>query len=224
MKVHHGAVSAGGREEESERIDRSGDHRQATGAVLRPEKGLTPEDAEPLDVTIDENANDPPGPVADPALLSLISDGFFVLGHVPYGMKTVRERHRRARTNKWVTHTRLEPGDRQEVRIVRLIYELYACQNMPVNHILNNLRAQNIPTRRGAAAWTLTKIDRLLIDPIYIGATRYKGVVRYGAFPPVIEPWIFYAAQSRRHFEKLSKYGSLVQQGIFEPVEGEIDE
>ena len=221
MKVHHGAVSAGGRAAGSERIDRDEEHRGAAGAALLLG---TPAGAESADNTNDEIANDPQGQLGDEARLSLVSDGYYVLGYVPYGMKTVRERQRHVRTNKWVIRTRLEPGDRQEVKIVRLIYELYACQNMPVNHILNSLLAQKIPTRESVATWTLTKIDGILVDPVYIGATRYKGVVRYGAFPPVIEPWIFYAAQSRRHFEKLSKSGSLVQQGIFEPVEGEIDE
>jgi hypothetical protein len=182
------------------------------------------EGAEPADNTNEEIANDPQGQLADEARLSLIIDGYFVLGQVPYGMKIVRERQRHARTNKWVIRARLEPGDQQEVRIIRLIYELYACQNMPVNHIANSLRAQRIPPRRTATTWTLATIDRILADPVYIGATRYKDVVRYGAFRPVIEPWIFHAAQSRRCFEKLSKSGSLVQQGVLESIEGDIDE
>lgn len=224
MKAHHDAVSAGDRDEEFEPTDRSGNILQATGTAQQPEDRLEHEEVEPPTPANDGTANTPQGNLSDEARFSLVSSGFFVLGQVPYGMRIVRERQRQLRTNKWATRSRLEPGDRQEVRIVRLIYELYACRNMPVNHILNSLLAQRVPTRQSVATWTLTKIDRILVDPVYIGATHYKGVVRYGAFQPIIEPWIFHAAQSRRCFERLSKSGSLVQQGILELVEGDIDE
>ncbi len=151
-------------------------------------------------------------PGTDDARSSLVLQGFFVLGQIPYAMKAVRERCRRPRTGKIAVRTRLEPGDQQEIDVVRLIFELYKCQNMPVNHILNSLRAQNIPPHRNVAGWSLGRVDRILTDPVYIGASRFKEAVRYNAFQPIVEPWIFYAALSRRHFDKLSKAGSSLQQ------------
>ena len=223
MKIHRGAVSAGGRDEGSAQIDCAGDRPQAI-STPQPGTPLCPESADPAGDSNDEPVNETNSQLSDAARLQLVSEGYFVLGQVPYALKVVRARMRHVRRHKWVIRTRLEPGDQQEVEIVRLIFELYGCQNMPVNHILNNLRAQNIPARRNTARWSLGKIDRILTDPVYIGATRYKDFVRYGAFQPIIEPWIFHAAMSRRHFEKMSKSGSLVQQKILGPIEGVADE
>ena len=155
---------------------------------------------------------------------AVVVDGYFVLGHVPYGMRLIRERQRSARINKWVLRARLERGDPQEVRVVRLIFELYACQRMPLNHILNSLRAEGVPAHASSTAWTVPRLERIIDDPSYIGASRFKGVIRYGAFEPIVEPWIFFAAQSRRHFEKLSKSGSMIQQRNLVHDEGENDE
>lgn len=190
----------------------------------RPDARVDSGGADAVPVTTDETACGPSINISDEARMALVCGGYFVLGQIPYGMKAAHERQRSARTNKWVIRSRLEPGDRQEVKIVRLIFELYVCRTMPVNHILNSLLAEEIPIPSGVTAWTLAKIDRILGDPSYIGATRYKDVIRYGAFPPVIESWIFHAAQSRRCFEKLSKSGSLVQHGILESGEGDVDE
>jgi len=89
---------------------------------------------------------------------------------------------------------------------------------------LNSLRAEGVPVHTGSAAWTVPRLERIIDDPAYIGASHFKGVVRYRAFEPIVEPWIFCAAQSRRHFEKLSKSGSVVQLRDRAQDEGDFNE
>jgi len=217
---NQGAVSAGGRAL-LERRDRFGLGRDRGRSALPVRTmrvaGTTPIPDAELEVGVCSPSEGEPR-------FAVVVDGYFVLGHVPYGMRLIRERQRSARINKWVSRARLERGDQQEVRIVRLIFELYACQRMPLNHILNSLRAEGVPVRANSTAWTVPRLERIIDDPSYIGASRFKGVVRYGAFEPIVEPWIFFAAQSRRHFEKLSKSGSVIQQRDLVHDEGECDE
>ena len=150
-------------------------------------------------------------PTADEVRTQLVLDGYFPHAQAPYGTRAVHLQVKHAKTGRMARRTRLEPGPPDEIEIVRLIFELYACQKIPVNHILNVLRAEKVPTTSSRTdRWSLRKVDRILCNPVYIGAAEYKGLVRSGAFTPIVEPWLFHAAQSRRYFEKLSKSGSLV--------------
>lgn len=210
MKEYHDAVSVEGGGADPSPVESLNDDGQTSGNVGNFE----------LVGSVDESTDSKQSHLSDNARVHLAFEGYFVLGQVPYAMKAVRERHRDAKGRKRVVRTRLVPGDQQEVDVVRLIFELYGCQNMPVNHILNYLQVQNIPARRKVSGWSLGKIERILTNPVYIGATRYKDLIRYGAFPPIIEPWIFHAAMSRRYFEKMRKSGSMVQQESIKSNEG----
>ena len=51
-------------------------------------------------------------------------------------------------------------------------------------------------------------VKRILLDPVYMGANKYKDQVKLGTHTPIVEPWLFYAAQSRWLFEWGRRGGS----------------
>lgn len=152
----------------------------------------------------------------DPAdrLLRPFCEGWFIYGgDAPYATRKVHvhrsERDpRTASTSLTRKRARLEPGEPQEIEIVRLIFELYACDKLHLSRIRNILIAENAPPPQRSKGWSIPMVKRILLDPVYMGANKYKDQVKLGTHAPIVEPWLFYAAQSRWLFEWERRGGS----------------
>lgn len=127
------------------------------------------------------------------------AEGWWVSPYAPYGMKRVEVplSDPNVRPTRDNCRFNLIAGDAQQIEVVRLIFDLYSYRKQSVMDIVNLLRAEKISAGECAKDWNNITVERVLTDPIYIGAYRYKTFVRYEAFPAVIEPWLYYVALAR---------------------------
>jgi len=127
-------------------------------------------------------------------IFDLFVSGAFTGPQTPYG-------YRRIENNNGVAHTTLIP-DPEEAAVIRSIFDLYVNCHHSRPVIATLLNAQGMMPPRNNAKWTPFKVDALLADPIYSGASRYKGYLRQDTFEPLIDPALFHAAQAMMIAEK----------------------
>ncbi|MFH1189527.1 MAG: recombinase family protein [Candidatus Omnitrophota bacterium] len=70
-------------------------------------------------------------------------------------------------------YTKLIPGDIQEIKVVRRIFDLFANKGMGKRLIAKELNKDKIPSPRGKQ-WGLCAMDYILSNPIYIGNLAYN--------------------------------------------------
>jgi len=162
-----------------------------------------PGDKKPLSPTLAESRN-----TFEQRRYLKFVQGYFVGSHVPYALRLARMcRSLEHSSNSDLPGNVLIPGDTQDIEIVRLIFDFFVNQDMPRARILNLLRAQQVPPPHGGKFWHPRSSDLILTDPCYIGANRYGRLIQFGAFPAIIEPSLFYAAQSRLSLQMGRKRG-----------------
>ncbi len=130
-------------------------------------------------------------------LLSCFHAGQFTGVHVPYGYKRKAASHLLK-----AGESNIAPRDddaSEEVSIVRLIFDLYVNGGQSRSAIALLLNAKGVKPPHNNARWALFKVDHILCDPVYIGALRYKDLIRFNSCEPIIIPDIFYAAQARMY-------------------------
>jgi len=132
------------------------------------------------------------------------ADGWWVSPSSPYGMRRVQApiQAQSEAPAPDIFRYNLVAGDSQQLDVVRLIFDMYSYQRQSVVDIVNLLRAEKISAGESVKDWSNPTVERVLTDPIYIGAYRYKTFLRYEAFPAVIEPWLYYVALARLYGEK----------------------
>ncbi|MDX6463723.1 MAG: hypothetical protein QOE55_7420 [Acidobacteriaceae bacterium] len=67
----------------------------------------------------------------------------------------------------------LVPGPEEEVKVVRMIFDLYTVQGMGVGRIVRFLNEQGVQ-REGCRRWTEDVVHTLLNNPKYVGAAVYN--------------------------------------------------
>lgn len=77
------------------------------------------------------------------------------------------------------TTVRLVPGDPEEVRWVKWLFETYANQDVGMTYLRDHLNAHNVPTPRYGKHWTIPSIHKMLSNERYCGDLTY-GRVRAG--------------------------------------------
>ena len=113
----------------------------------------------------------------------------------PYGFKRMPSKPT-SRKNKQALASTFECV-RDEISIVRLIFDLYVNCGKSREMIVHSLNAKGVKPPRGGFRWDTSKIARILSDPVYAGAGRIKNLVRYDIFEPAVDPALFFAAQAK---------------------------
>lgn len=157
-------------------------------------------------------------PLSTDRRLYLFANGWWVSPKLPYAMKKAEDPGPNLRKNNGsaIRCYDLFAGDAQQLEVVRLVFDMYGLQRQSVGEIVNLLRAEKVSAGDRAKVWSYLMVERLLTDPVYIGAYRYKTFVRYAAFPAVIEPWIYYVAQARLYSEKAMRERSILGNGLID--------
>lgn len=116
----------------------------------------------------------------------------------PYGMKRIPK----YAYNDDITgsfHYILVPGSRQEIEIVRLIFNLFVNHGYTMTEISNLLNAQGIEAPNKSKIWSCKKVKSLVTSAVYIGSNQYGACVKHNVFPALIDRSTFYAAQAKIH-------------------------
>jgi len=137
--------------------------------------------------------------------LKLFIEGYYLKSTVPYGMISVLKKPPNGRAYHWRSHFVLKPGSSDEIKIVRLIFDLFVNHDYSRTQICNLLTAQSIDPPGKNARWRISVVKTILEDPVYIGANEYKGNFRYDIFPSLIDKSMFYEAQSKIESEQISR-------------------
>ncbi len=96
----------------------------------------------------------------------------------------------------------IPPAESGEVSIVRLIFDLFVNCRMSRVAIANLLNAEGVQPPPRNPSWNSQKLEGILSDPVYFGASRYKGFLRMDTFPAILEEALFWAARARILSEK----------------------
>jgi hypothetical protein len=126
----------------------------------------------------------------------LFLEGCYIRNNIPYGMKRVPIKNSAILSSRRIHHT-LEPGDPAEIKIVRLIFDLFANHDYNRTEICNLLNAQGIEGKNKSSIWDPRKILTILKTPMYIGANQYGDCITYDVFPSIIDKATFFQAQSK---------------------------
>ncbi len=86
--------------------------------------------------------------------------------------------------------------DAERSGIIQKLFEIYAYEDVSLSHLVQWARERGLRTRKGG---TLTKgaIHKLLRNPIYYGALRWKGVIYEGSHQQLISKALFDKVQDR---------------------------
>lgn len=128
-------------------------------------------------------------------LLSNFHTGQFTGVHVPYGYKRKAASHLLKAGESNIAPRNDDASE--EVSIVRLIFDLYVNGGQSRSAIALMLNAKGVKPPHNNTRWSIYKVEHILSDPVYIGALRYKNLVRFNTIEPIVIPDIFYAAQAR---------------------------
>jgi hypothetical protein len=126
----------------------------------------------------------------------LFLKGCYIRSNIPYGMKRVPIKGSEILSFRR-RHYTLEPGDPAEIKIVRLIFDLFANHGYNRTEICNLLNAQGIKCNNKNGVWDTKKILTMLKTPMYIGANQYGDCITYDVFPSIIDKATFFEAQAR---------------------------
>ncbi len=130
-------------------------------------------------------------------LFKRFSEGSFTGTQPPFGFQLSDDADPRVRL----------VAESEEASIVRLIFDLYVTSRHSRPAIAHLLNAQQVRPPRNNAKWTPFKVDSLLTDPVYIGASRYKNFLRQNSFEVLVDPIVFYTAQAMLLAEKRERAG-----------------
>lgn len=157
--------------------------------------------------------------------LRLFLNGCYIKTYIPYGMRRVPLKSSMILSSRRKHYT-LEPGDPAEVKIVRLIFELFANHGYNRTEICNLLNVQGVSCNKKNSVWDTRKILTILNTPMYIGANQFGDCITYDVFPPLIDKATFFEAQARiwlfKNFSKEMK--SRAHKSIFENLTNLRDE
>jgi len=128
--------------------------------------------------------------------LRLFLKGCYIRTNIPYGMKRVPIKSSVILSSRRGHYT-LEPGNPAEIKIVRLIFDLFANHGYNRTEICNLLNAQGIECKNKNSVWDTRKILTILKTPMYIGANQYGDCIKYDVFPTIIDKGTYFEAQAR---------------------------
>lgn len=138
----------------------------------------------------------------------LFIEGYYLKAMDPYGMKRIPKRGSGNMSNQGRLHYVLAPGDPEAIEIVRLIFNMYVYDDYKRTEISNLLNSQGVAPPGRSSIWNVKSVRTLLEDPVYIGANRYSGSIRYDVFPALIDKPTYYSAQAKilksQHINNLS--------------------
>jgi|GEM_PF-2316261 len=135
--------------------------------------------------------------------MELFLKKYWVLTDVPYGLcKYTPDGNKNDHNKRCV----LKAGDVQELEIVKFIFTQYVIEGMSRQNICNLLNAEKVATPGRAPLWRSHNLNKTLTEPAYIGAVRYKGCILYEAFPPILEPHLYFQAQAMLHQERTDSF------------------
>jgi hypothetical protein len=131
----------------------------------------------------------------------------FLAGHylgtkVPYATRRVVKNGEERDGKEDQDRYTLEAGDPEEVKIVRLVFDLFVNNNYSRVHICQVLNGSGVNAPGHAKKWFVRTIGNILVDPVYIGACKYLDCIRHDVFPQLVSKSVFYLAQSRIMFER----------------------
>jgi hypothetical protein len=129
--------------------------------------------------------------------LQLFLDGYYVKSVAPYGTKCVLKKRSRENPPSLRSYYILEPGDQEEVEIVRLIFDLFVNHDYSRSKICNLLSAQLVKPPGKSTRWRGRVVKAILENPVYIGANEYRRNIRFNVFPLLGNKSIFFAAQAK---------------------------
>jgi hypothetical protein len=126
-------------------------------------------------------------------------NGSYVSCCVPYGLRRIPS------TNLYDQHYSLSclytlvPGSTHEIKIVRLLFDLYANHGYTLTDLANLLNAQGVRSPHKGKVWNPRKIKTIITSPVYIGSNQFSACMKHNVFPALIDRSIFYAAQTRMY-------------------------
>jgi hypothetical protein len=126
----------------------------------------------------------------------LFLNGCYISYSVPYGMKRIPK----AIYNDGLIFSdcyRLVPGSKQEIDIVRLIFNLFVNHDYTMTEISNLLNAQGIKAPNRGKTWSGKKIKSMVTSAFYIGSNQYGACVKHNVFPGLIDRQTFCTAQAK---------------------------
>jgi hypothetical protein len=151
--------------------------------------------------------------------IRLFLNGCYIRTFIPYGMRRIPLKSSTILTSRRKHYT-LEPGDPSEIKIVRLIFDLFANHGYNRTEICNLLNAQGVTYTKNNRVWDTKKILTILTTPMYIGANQYGDCIRYDVFPSVIDKTTYFEAQAKiwlfSDFSKDIDIRSRTEKTIFE--------
>jgi len=135
------------------------------------------------------------------SMIARLAAGDLIAMTPPYGFKRKPSKPT-SRKNKQALASGFECV-RDEMSIVLLIFDLYVNCEKSREMIVHSLNAKGVKPPRNRSKWDTAKIARILSDPVYAGAGRFKNLVRYNVFEPVIDPVLFFSAQAKMHCNRM---------------------
>lgn len=129
------------------------------------------------------------------SMIARLAAGDLIAMTPPYGFERMPSKPT-SRKNKQALASAFQCV-RDEISIVRLIFDLYVNFAKSREMIVHSLNARDVKPPRDGTKWDTTKIARILSDPVYVGAGRFKNLVRYEIFEPAVDPALFFAAQAK---------------------------
>lgn len=114
-----------------------------------------------------------------------------------YGLRWIEHEHGNEGQKR--TGFIIEPGDQEEIAIVRFIFDQFVNQEVSRTQISNLLNAQGVTPPGKCRVWGHNNVGTILTNEPYAGASRYKDYVRYDLFAPIIDMSMFLMAQARLH-------------------------
>ena len=127
----------------------------------------------------------------------LFLNGYHVGYVTPYGMRRVPAMDPFNDGFAGIGRHRLSPGPPLQIRIVRLIFTLFADCGYTLTGISNLLNAQGVEAPHGSRFWDTGKVRAILGSVVYIGTNKYGACLKHGAFPALVDRSIFCAAMAR---------------------------
>jgi len=128
---------------------------------------------------------------------NLFFEGYFLHPFTPYGLKKVKAPKIDDSSPSSMSLFVFEPGEPAEVGIVRMIFDLFVGHDYNFSEIANLLNAQEVNAPKNCRAWNPRPIKTILKSPLYIGANKFRGFIKYDVFPAIIEKPVYFEAQAK---------------------------
>jgi len=128
---------------------------------------------------------------------SLFLEGYYIKPTAPYAIRRVPIKKSKQKARSSPLRYVLEPGDPEEVEIVRLIFKLFVIHDYTLTDICNLLNSQGVKSPLKSNTWKTRVVRTILESEIYIGANEFCGCVKHGVFPSFIDKSFFFEAQAK---------------------------